>query len=109
MEKDKPSGNQTNINQTDTTHSIAAGHIEKVVIAPQQNRGFSAIHVSPVATYTLLQRNLIINHRAGHAISIEGTDTTADDNTVIDMTTKPPEKRTVLHMATKPPKPGPGI
>jgi hypothetical protein len=110
MEKDNPPGNQTNVSQTDTTNSIAAGHIEKVVIAPQPNRGFNGIHVSPAATHTLLQRNYTFND-AGHGISVEGTNTTVVDN-VSEGNGYPrrsPEKRTVIHMATKPPKPEPGI
>jgi parallel beta-helix repeat protein len=110
MEKDNPPGNQTNVSQTDTTHSIAAGHIEKVVIAPQQNRGFNGIHVSPAATNTLIERCHAFDN-AGHGISVEGTNTTVVDSVSEGngYLRRPPEKRTVLHMATKRPKPEPGI
>jgi hypothetical protein len=106
--RSNPPASQTNVNLTGTTNNI--GHIGNNVIAPQPNRGFNGIHVSPAATNTLVERCHTFNN-AGHGISIEGTHTTVVDNVSEGngYLRRPPEKRTVLHMATKPPKPEPGI
>jgi hypothetical protein len=109
MEKDNPPGNQTNVSQTDTTNSIAAGHIEKVVIAPQPDGGFDGIRVSPEATNVLMHDN-VSRDNWGNGYWIGGTNVTFFNNLAErNGARRPPEKRTVIHMATKPPKPEPGI